>query len=84
MSSRELTELEAFYEIDPWGEQRADMRNALLCAAIVNANRGRKRRATHPKTFMLYPDKGARVTDPQDMMAMLKAIFPPQKKKGGR
>lgn len=32
LTAREAAEWEAFYQVDPWGDQRSDMRNAMLCA----------------------------------------------------
>jgi hypothetical protein len=39
MSSREITEWRAFTSIEPVGEDRADLRHAMLCALLANANR---------------------------------------------
>ena len=36
MSSRELTEWMAYYRLEPFGDERADLRNALLCTVMVN------------------------------------------------
>lgn len=36
MSARELVEWRAFYQIEPFGEERADIRSAISTAAIVN------------------------------------------------
>lgn len=45
----------AFYEIDPWGEQRNDMRMARLAATVIQPHMkaGAK---VDPADFMLYPE----------------------------
>lgn len=43
MSSREFTEWMAYYQIEPFGEEIADVRNAISTAAIVNSANGIKR-----------------------------------------
>lgn len=49
----------AYFRLDPFGELRADMRNAILSALIANANRDRKRRRRpfKPAEFMPQFDK---------------------------
>ena len=54
MDARELAEWEVFYRLDPWGEQRADLRNGILCA-LVAAFAGAKK-PPKPKDFMTHPD----------------------------
>ncbi len=50
MSATELTQWMAYAAIEPFGERRADLRIAQLCALIANVNRDRKRR---PKPFSI-------------------------------
>lgn len=51
MTSHELSEWMAFYKISPFGEARADFRNAIACTTINNVLSKRKKR---PKDFMPY------------------------------
>lgn len=37
MSSREFAEWRAFDQLDPFGQERGDLRNAILCQLIANA-----------------------------------------------
>jgi hypothetical protein len=37
ISSLELTEWMAYYKMDPFGEERADMRSAMVCTVMANA-----------------------------------------------
>lgn len=43
-SSRELTEWQIFTEVEPFGEARADLRDAMIASVIANANRDPKAR----------------------------------------
>lgn len=43
-----LTEWKAFYQLEPFGEWREDLRAAKICAIIANVNRDEKRK---PKPF---------------------------------
>ena len=54
ISSREFAEWMAFYRLEPFGEERADLRMAILAAVIANANRDPKQRKQpyEPKDFM--------------------------------
>lgn len=56
VSSAELTAWYAFYQLDPWGEQRADLRNAMSMRQVAAINRDPKRQPQPPKVedFMPY------------------------------
>ena len=54
----------ALWKIDPWGEQRADLRNALLCTVMVNMWKGEKGRDAKVTDFMLFADDKPRGQDP--------------------
>lgn len=47
----------AFYQIDPWGDQRADLRSAILAMVMANAWRGKDTKALKPEAFMPFPDE---------------------------
>lgn len=55
MPSSELTEWMAFDQLEPFGEPRADMRAALVCATTANSRRGRDDRPFGLDDFMLGP-----------------------------
>jgi hypothetical protein len=44
MSSREFAEWIEFYGLEPFGEERADVRSAIVASTIANANRDAKKR----------------------------------------
>ena len=53
MDSRELSEWQAFSIVEPFGEERDDMRSALIACTIANANRSAKQPAFRIQDFML-------------------------------
>jgi hypothetical protein len=61
LSSAELSAWMAYYQIDPWGEQRADLRNAIGVQILAETHRDKSR--GQPFTladFMPYPPQKAR------------------------
>lgn len=51
--SREFSEWQAFYGIEPWGEERADLRMGIMASVIANAHRDpKKSRPFKPRDFM--------------------------------
>lgn len=65
ITSAELTELDALWQIDPWGEERDDLRTGLICSTVAGSV-GVTRK---PSDFMLYADKAA-VTQELGIKAM--------------
>lgn len=54
ISSREFTEWIAYYQLEPFGEERADLRMGIIASLIANSNRDPKKRKKpfEPKDFM--------------------------------
>ena len=52
MSSQELTEWAAFYALEPFGEERADLRAGIISATVANVNRGEKQEPLTAQEFM--------------------------------
>ena len=76
MSSRELSEWQQFYAVEPFGEERADIRNAISAAAIVTSLRGLGgvKRPVKPEAFMPFHgawDEGAE-PGPQSLVDKIK------------
>ena len=66
MSSREFSEWMAYYQIEPFGEARADLRQALTTTAVINAAQAQ---AKHPKwskpeDFMLFSKAQSKTNEP--------------------
>jgi hypothetical protein len=53
--SQELAEWMAFYQLEPFGDERADYRQALTTCVIANANRDKSKKPTPftPEDFMI-------------------------------
>lgn len=65
MTWQQLVEWRAYWSVEPFGEQRADTRSALIAMILANANRDPKRRSQPYtiKDFMLFSkdqQRGAR------------------------
>jgi hypothetical protein len=63
----------AYYKLEPFGEERADLRAALICyvLACINSPKGKKPKITD---FLLDFDKAASSKEPQSP-AMMRAIL---------
>lgn len=59
MSSRELSEWMAYYEVEPFGDERGDLRSGVIAATIANVNRDPKQRKKPytPLDFMPFAEK---------------------------
>lgn len=63
----------AYYKIEPFGEERADLRAGIIASVIANANRDSKRKAFEPKDFMpRFEAKGPQTW--QEQMAIMQMI----------
>ncbi|MFH1619217.1 MAG: DUF4035 domain-containing protein [bacterium] len=76
MPSYELTEWMAYDKIDPFGQERADLRNGVLCALIANrfemlGKKGRRRRYK-PADFM--PKFGKERDSSETMLQKVKQL----------
>lgn len=67
----------ALYRLDPWGEQRADLRMGISASVLANVNRDSKQRAQPYRAidFMPYVDRQA--SDPKELSRQLRAAFTP-------
>lgn len=70
MSSEEWTYWQAYYQLDPWGEERADYRIAVLDALFANAWRGKNSRKFEPKDFMPEFGRASGEQTPEEMRAI--------------
>lgn len=74
MSSRELAEWQAYWQIEPWGESRADLRSGIVASVMANVHRDAKtrRQPYTPRDFMPRLDEAPR--EPQTWQDMLKQV----------
>lgn len=52
ISSRELTEWMSYYQIEPFGEEREDLRMGIISSTIANVNKGKNGKTYKPKDFI--------------------------------
>ena len=64
----------ALYQIDPWGEERADLRSGIVASTVANAMaKKRGGGAFKPVDFMPYYEPPAR--DPEAMFRQMRAML---------
>jgi len=76
MSSREFNEWIAFYNLDPFGMERDDLRSAIIAATVANVNRSSEQEPLSPEEFM--PRLGERALITEDVAGVLPAVSPEQ------
>lgn len=79
LTSRQVAELTLFYRMEPLGEERADIRNAMLMALIANMMRDSKTRPQPyvERDFMPFTRDEP---DPEDQDALARAAVAQMKK----
>lgn len=56
VSSREFAEYWAYFQLEPWGAEREDLRSGIVASTIANANRDPKKRARPFTPDQFMPD----------------------------
>lgn len=87
MSSAEFAEWIAFYGMEPFGEERADLRQAMTTSAMHNNLQAKAKNPkwTKPEDFMLFSDKPkaqpktSAPASPEALMAKFNALTSKQK-----
>lgn len=68
ISSKEFAEWQAYYRLEPFGEERADIRAAMICKILADINTPKGK--THAKLEDFMPRFGApEPQTPEDMLA---------------
>lgn len=91
MTIRQFDEWREYADLEPWDEERADVRAASIVRAVVNAHRGKGRRAVSLKECIVKFGKPKRQT-PEQVKAEVLKVFdymaathgPGPQKKGSR
>ncbi len=52
LPARALAEWQAYYLVEPWGEERADLRAGIVASTVANVHRDPKQAAFEPADFM--------------------------------
>ena len=81
--SDELTEWMAFYQLEPFGDFRADLRSAIIASTLANAHRSKEGKPFTPEDFKPFVDKQRRSDQPKASaadtsrlnIARFKAVF---------
>lgn len=68
-SSAELAEWMAFDAIEPFGEQRADLRAGIVAASVVNHSMSPPKRGASPRDFMPFIDRAEQPADAPVLLA---------------
>jgi len=80
MTAEDLTEWEALYTIDPWGEERADLRMGIM-ASLTDACHRAKGNPLKPADYMPFVEVEAKPQQSQeDMKAVVARIKASQKR----
>lgn len=76
MSSQEFSEWQAFARLEPFGEERADLRSAIVAAVIANTQRNPKKRAKpfEVQDFMPRFEADGAGKEPMSTEAMLNVV----------
>lgn len=53
IDSAELSEWEAYYNLEPWGQPKEDIRAGIVASTIANVNRGKETKAFTYNDFIL-------------------------------
>lgn len=78
MSAREFAEWMAYSQIEPWGEERADLRAALICKVLADINTPAGKQRAKLEDFMLKFDRKPAAQTTEEMIgtvAQITAIF---------
>ena len=52
ITSRQFAEWMAYSRLEPWGEDRDDLRMGIVASVIANSNRGKGKKPYKPQDFM--------------------------------
>ena len=72
ISSRELTEWQAYYGLEPFGEDRADLRAGIVASTVANVYRKSGTQPYKAQDFM--PKFGKEKQDWREQLEMVKTI----------
>ena len=72
MSGEQLSEWLAYARIEPWGEERADLRAGIVAATTANCHRSSRTKAFKPDDFMPKFGKAEEKQSDAEVMTALK------------
>jgi hypothetical protein len=74
LDSYELTEWMAYEALEPFGEERADMRAGIIASTIANVNRGKGQKPFSPTDFMPFSQGASEEQQLADTRSALMAL----------
>lgn len=74
MSAHEFAEWIAYYSLEPFGEERADLRAAIVACVIANANRDPKKRRRAFKLADFMPQFDQPKPDSQTLLQKVEML----------
>jgi hypothetical protein len=77
LTPRDIAELDAFYQLEPWGDARDDVRHAVMTSTLVAAISGRKIDAL---LLSRYLGNGVQEVTPDAMSEMMRRAYPSRSK----
>lgn len=75
MGSDELTEWMAYYQLEPFGDYRADYRSGVVASTFANAHRAKDANPFRPEDFMPFLEKRPPADETPLNVAKFKAMF---------
>ena len=69
----EFAEYFAYWLVEPWGAERADLRAGIIAATTANIHRRKGRRAYKPGDFIPKYGEGHAKQTPEDMLGIIEA-----------
>ncbi len=75
MGSDELTEWMAYYQLEPFGDYRADYRSGVVASTFANAHRAKDANPFRPEDFMPFLEKKKPQEEIPLNVARFKAMF---------
>ncbi len=76
--SRQFAEWRAYHQIEPWGEERADLRAGIIASTIANVNRGKGQKVFTPDDFMPHFNAKPKQPMSEEQMAAVMTQFTSQ------
>jgi hypothetical protein len=73
MSSSEFTEWQAYYDIEPFGEERADLRAGTIASPLVNLWQGKGAKRSKPSDWLMEFGE-QEPQSPEDIAFVLQAV----------
>ena len=73
LTAKQFAEWRAFYGLDPFGDQRADLRAGIISSVISNRMRGKNENPMEPMQFMPYIQQSEQT--PEEIQRTLRDIL---------